>query len=171
MNRIGFAFLSLLILLSASCYKGHGLDPSAPESGSGIHGRVIFKGDWPDSTNQVLVIVSRTYPRGMTNQDSMLSFVVQNLTSGNIVIGDTIPKFSEAYDYSVALQPGLYEWVLVAWFPEDLLGVKELGAFYRNPEKQTLPTSIEVLPGVVVQGLNIVADFANIKRPLPFFKR
>ena len=171
MSRTGFAFLSFLILLSASCYKGHGLDPSAPESGSGIQGKVIFKGDWPDSTNQVLVIVSRTYPAGMTDRDSMLAFVVRNLTSGSIVIGDTIPKFSGTYDFKVDLQPGMYEWVLVAWFPEDILGVKELGAFYRDPQKQTLPSSIEVLPGVVVQGLNIVADFANIKRSVPFFKR
>ena len=101
----------------------------------------------------------------------MLAFVVQNLTNGNIVIGDTIPNFIDTYDYRVGLQPGRYEWVLVAWFPKDLLGVKELGAYYRNPEKQSLPTPIEVLPGVVIQGLNIIADFGNLNRPLPFFRR
>lgn len=171
MNRIFIISIALVLLSAMSCYKGHGLDPTSPESGSGIQGRVIFKGGWPDSTNQVLVIVSKTYPRGMTSRDSMLAFVVQNLTNGNIMIGDTIPKFSDAYDYRVDLKPGRYEWVLVAWFPEDLLGVKELGAFYQNPEKQALPSSIEVLPGVVIQGLNIVADFANISRPIPFFKQ
>ena len=171
MKRICFISLLLVLFSATSCYKGHGLDPTAPESSSGIQGRVTFKGSWPDSTNQVLVIVSKTYPRGMTSRDSMLAFVVQNLTNGNIVIGDTIPKFSDAYNYRVDLQPGLYEWVLVAWFPKDLLGVKELGAFYRNPEKQILPSSIEVLPGVVIQGLNIAADFANINRSTPFFKR
>jgi len=169
-NRVALISLLLPIFCALSCYQGHGLDPTAPESGSGIQGKVIFKGEWPDSTNQVLVVVSKTYPRGMTDRDSMLSFVVQNLTNGNIMIGDTIPKFSDSYDYRIALQPGRYDWIMVAWFPENLLGVKELGAFYRDPESQSLPSSIEVLPGVLIQGLNIVADFANISRPIPFFK-
>jgi len=170
-TRICLISVSFFLLSAASCYKGHGLDPTAPESGSGIQGKVIFSGAWPDSTQQVLVIVSKTYPRGVTTRDSMLAFVVQNLTNGNIMIGDTIPMFSQVADYHVDLQLGRYEWVLVAWFPEDLLGVKELGAFYRDPEKQTVPSSIEVLPGVVIQGLNITADFANINRPIPFFKK
>jgi len=171
LRRIQNIAISLLFLSTVSCYKGHGLDPTAPESGSGIRGKVIFKGGWPDTTNQVLVIVSKTYPKGITSRDSMLAFVVQNLTNGNIVIGDTIPNFTDTYDYRVSLQPGRYEWVLVAWFPKDLLGVKELGAYYWNPEKQSLPTPIEVLPGVVIQGLNIIADFGNLNRPLPFFRR
>jgi hypothetical protein len=170
-RRIFDIAIALLFFSIASCYKGHGLDPTAPESGSGIQGKVIFKGGWPDSTNQVLVIVSKTYPKGITSRDSMLAFVVQNLTNGNIVIGDTIPNFIDAYDYRVSLQPGRYEWVLVAWFPKEILGVKELGAYYRNPEKLSLPSSIEVLPGVVIQGLNIIADFGNLNRVLPFFRR
>jgi len=171
LRRICDIAIALFFLSTISCYKGHGLDPTAPESGSGIQGKVIFKGGWPDTTNQVLVIVSKTYPKGITSRDSMLAFVVQNLTNGNIVIGDTIPNFIDTYNYRVSLQPGRYEWVLVAWFPKDLLGVKELGAYYWNPEKQSLPTPIEVLPGVVIQGLNIIADFGNLNRPLPFFRR
>jgi hypothetical protein len=68
------------------------------------------------------------------------------------------------------LQPGTYEWLMVAWFPKDIFGVKELGAYYRNPGKQNLPTPIDVLPGVVIQGLNIEADLRNIEREIPFFK-
>jgi hypothetical protein len=154
-----------------SCYQGHGLSPTAPESGSGIKGRVYFKGTWPDSTNQVFVIVSKTYPKGITSRDSLLAFVFQNLQNGNILIGDTIPNFVSIYDYQVNLQPGKYEWVLVAWIPDDLFGLKEVGAYYRNPGNQLLPSPIDVIPGVVIEGLNIEADFNNINRPIPFFKQ
>jgi hypothetical protein len=154
-----------------SCYHGNGLSPTAPDSGSGIKGRVYFKGTWPDSTNRVFVIVSKTYPKGITDRDSLLAFVLQNLNEGNLLIGDTIPNFVGTFDYRVSLQPGRYEWVLVAWFPADLFGVKELGAYYRDPENQILPSPIDVIPGVVIDGLNIEADFMNVNREIPFFKR
>jgi hypothetical protein len=171
LRRFRAIAIALTVLSVFSCYHGHGLDPTAPESGSGIQGRVVFKGGWPDSTNQVLLIVSKVYPKGITSKDSMLAFVLQNLTNGNIVIGDTIPNFTDNHEYRISLQPGRYDWLLVAWFPRDIYGVKELGAYYRNPENQSLPSSIEVLPGVLIQGLNIVADFGNLNRPLPFFRR
>jgi hypothetical protein len=160
-----------VFLYPLSCYKGYGLSPTALELSSGIQGRVFFNGTWPDSTNQVFVIVSKQYPKGITGRDSLLAFVIQNLENGNIVIGDTIPNFVIYYDYQVNLQPGLYEWLLVVWFPKEIFGVKELGAYYQNPGKQTLPSPIDVLPGVMVKGINVVADFSNINNQTPFFKR
>jgi hypothetical protein len=170
LNGFSRFLFSCVLLQFFSCYQGHGLSPTAPDSGSGIKGRVYFKGTWPDSTNRVFVIVSKTYPKGITDRDSLLAFVLQNLNNGNILIGDTVPNFVGTFDYQVSLQPGRYEWVLVAWFPADLFGVKELGAYYRDPGDQILPTPIDVIPGVVIEGLNIEADFVNVKRTIPFFK-
>ncbi|MCJ7813123.1 hypothetical protein MUP95_07395, partial [bacterium] len=71
------------------------------------------------------------------------------------------------------LDPGIYGWILVVWFPDIeiwFLGVKELGAYYMNPEFQIVPTTVQVEEGVMIGGIDIVADFANINRELPFFK-
>jgi hypothetical protein len=158
-------------LLVSACYDGHGLSPTAVGSdASGIRGTITFVGNWPDSTKEVRVAVLRAYPAaGMTDSDSLLGFVLSNL----VAYGDTIPRGVGRIDYRMPLEPGSYAWVLVAWFPDIpsyLFGVKELGAFYRNPGKQTLPTAVDVLPGVMVDGVNIVADFSNLNRETPFFK-
>ena len=59
------------------------------------------------------------------------------------------------------------------WFPdieEYFFGVKELGAYYRDTENDTLPTPVEVRPQVMMEGIDIIADFENVKREKPFFK-
>jgi hypothetical protein len=155
------------------CYNGHGLSPTATELGSGIRGRITFVGTWPDSTKEVMIIVSKKYPKGITSRDSMLAFVAENLLLKNIILADTIPNFIKDYDYRIPLEPGKYEWILVAWFPdipEYIMGVKEIGAYYENPGRQTLPSTFEVLTGVFIEGFNIVADFQNVKHEIPFFK-
>ena len=154
-----------------SCYKGHGLSPTVEESASaGIRGKITFVGAWPDSTKEVRVAVLKQYPQGMTDPDSILTFVLQNLAA----FGDTIPRNVEQYDYEVPIEPDLYAWVLVVWFPDIplyLFGVKELGAYYRDPDQIELPTPVNVVPGIVTPGIDITADFANIDREIPFFKR
>lgn len=164
-----FWFSIFLLLTFLYCYKGHGLSPNPQDSNfTGIRGHITFVGTWPDSTKEVRVAVLAKYPVGITHPDSLMGFVLQNL----VAFSDTIPRFVHAYDYELVLEPGAYEWVLVAWFPDIplyLLGVKELGAYYRNPDFP-IPTPIRVLPGVAVEGIDIVADFKNVSREIPFFK-
>jgi hypothetical protein len=164
----------VLGLALLSCSQDHGLSPTAAEPGSGLRGRITFTGVWPDSTRDVVLVVSKKYPSGVTDRDALLGFVLENFLNGNILLCDTIPKFSPTYDYHISLQPGTYEWVLVIWFPdipEYLYGVKELGAYYQNPSLQTAPSAVEIIDGVTYDRINIAADFANVGRELPFFRR
>jgi len=168
--KTGFFWASFFLFLTVShCYKGHGLNPNPQDSNfTGIRGHITFIGTWPDSTKEVRVAVLSQYPRGITHPDSLMGFVLQNL----VAFSDTIPRFVQSYDYELPLEPGTYEWVLVAWFPDIplyLLGVKELGAYYRNPGS-SIPMPVRVLPGVAVEGIDIVADFQNVFRQIPFFK-
>ncbi|MFH1940898.1 MAG: hypothetical protein ABIL68_02245 [bacterium] len=153
------------ILLLASCYQGHGLSP--PEETSGIEGRITFIGAWPDSTKEVRIAVLKNFPEGMTDPDSLLNFVITNLSS----LSDPLPMGIDHHDYQLLLDPGHYAWVLVVWLPANLFGIKELGAYYLDPNNLTLPTPITVLAGVLLQGIDIVADFANVHNEKPFFKR
>jgi len=171
----GFLFLLIWIpaCLILCCYDGHGLSPTGEDArgSSGISGTITFIGDRPDSTRSVNVVVSKTYPKGLTDPDSLNSFVVQEYLLGNIQLGDTIPKGMTEYKYTFNLQPDLYEWILVAWFPdiEDYLyGVKELGAYYRDSED--IPESVYIPPGEIVKNIDMTADFSNIENEIPFFK-
>jgi hypothetical protein len=164
-------FLGLALF---SCALDHGLSPNTAEPGSGIRGRITFTGSWPDSTRDVVLVVSKKYPSGITGRDALYGFVLENVLNGNILLCDTIPEFSATYDYHVSLQPGTYEWVLVIWFPdipEYLYGVKELGAYYQNPNLQTVPATVKIIDGVTYDRIDIKADFANVNRELPFYRR
>ena len=166
MKRLTPLGIILVFAVIMSCYKGHGLSP--PGDTQGIQGRITFTGTWPDSTLMVWVAVLENYPEGITDENELLLFIVENLAA----YGE-IPEFVDHYDYQLDVQePGVYAWVLVVWFPdiEDYLqGVKELGAYYKDPEQLELPTPVNVLPGVILDGIDIVADFANINRETPFF--
>jgi hypothetical protein len=153
-----------------SCVKG-GLSPLESDSGgaAGIRGKIVFTGTWPDSTREVRVAVLKSYPSGMADRDSLMAFVLTNL----VAFGDTLPRFAGECEYRVALPPGTYGWVLVAWFPDIpqyIFGVKELGAFYRTAGPPMPPSPVHVLSGVTMDGINITADLSRVDRDVPFFK-
>lgn len=153
----------VLTALGLACYRGHGLSP--PEGTSGIRGNITFVGDWPDSTKEVRLVVLKNYPEGMTDPDSLVAFVILNLAS----MSDPIPMNVDAYAYQLELDPGTYAWVLVVWLPEDLFGIKELGAYYADPQNPVLPAPVTVTEGAMLENIDIIADFANILRDTPFF--
>ncbi|MBN1781272.1 hypothetical protein JW948_09125 [bacterium] len=170
------AFLGALLccLALVACYHGHGLSPTGEDAAgsSGISGTIRFVGIWPDSTKQVNVIASKTYPEGLTDPDALYAFVFNELGIGHIVLSDTIPRHSSTHEYVFNLKPGLYEWILVVWFPDIqdyYFGVKELGAYYVSSAEY--PEPVYIKPGEIVENIDIVADFDMINRDIPFFKR
>jgi len=154
-----------------ACYDGHGLDPGIyTYSPTGVKGHVTFTGTWPDSTREVYIAALRTYPRGMKDPDSLLTHMFTEFLSGNLVFSDTIPKLTVEHAYKLLLSPALWEWIIVAWFPDIddyFFGVKELGAYYTGGAE---PAPVTVIPGTLIEGIDIIADFANVDRSSPFFK-
>lgn len=164
--------ISLLCILFFSCYKGHGL--SGPDNIPGIQGRVTFIGEWPDSTKTVNIVALKTYPKGITNLDSLKDFLFKAIINGELWLSeDPIPLHVDYYYYKMDLDPGEYEFILAAWFPDlpgmdYIYGVKELGAYYKT-YGQEFPSPVSVFPGVKTDGIDIIADFANIQNETPFF--
>jgi hypothetical protein len=162
--------LLFILLIISSCYHGHGLSP--PGNIPGIRGRITFMGTWPDSTKEVTIVVMKSYPKGISDTDSLLQFVMTAIIKGELIQGEPVPENVDHYDYELYLEPDDYEWILVTWFPDIpdyLFGVKELGAYYKNPLKQELPSSVTVFPDIMTSGIDIIADFDNINREIPFF--
>ncbi|MCD6117201.1 hypothetical protein J7K93_09315 [bacterium] len=173
-RRIRILFISFPLLVVSlflmTCYSGHGLSPVVSGGGAtGIRGHIDFKGVWPDSTKEVRVAVLAKYPEGIQDQDSLLGFVINNL----IAFSDTIPKYSDSYDYFISLDEGFYEWIVVVWFPDIplyLFGVRELGAYYENGTSN-IPSPVYVSKGSVISSIDITADFKNVDSDTPFYKR
>jgi len=165
-----FCFICILLGLCwiAACQPGHGLSPAVGENaGTGLSGRIEFIGQWPDSTKEVRVAVLDTYPRGITDADSLLGFVINNL----VAFSDTIPRYTQSYDYFLPLEEGFYEWVVVVWFPDielHLFGVRELGAYYGS-RQDGIPSPVYISKGSIISGVDIQADFSNLENEAPFF--
>jgi len=165
----------LVMTAGMACYHGNGLSPDpGTEDVSGIQGRVTFTGVWPDSTKEVRVAAMKHYPDGITDPDSLMTFVFNAYMKEELVFSDTLQRFVRETEYRLALNPDIYAWVLVAWFPDIpdyLTGVKELGAFYRDPDDTETPSPVVVIPGVMTPDIDIVADLGYVERTVPFFKQ
>jgi hypothetical protein len=153
---------SILVL---SCYRGHGLSPDAP----GIAGRITFIGSWPDSTQSVRVVALNKYPTGITNKDTLSLLFFNAYSKGELVFSNPIPMNVTSYDYRLECREGLWEWVVVVWFPNDFNGLKELGAYYADPMRKETPTPVKIISGLITTNIDIEADFSNIDRDVPFF--
>jgi hypothetical protein len=174
-SAIPFLLSCFWIFLLQSCYHGHGLSPTSVTGyDTGIQGTVTFTGTWPDSTREVRVAALTEYPEGMKDPDSLFQFVINAIFTGNLFYSDTIPRFVNSYDYEIFLNPQIYAWILVVWFPDIdnyLYGIKELGAYYADPNVTERPTPVQVIPGTMTPEIHIMADLTNVHRQTPFFKK
>ena len=143
------AAVLLTLILQTGC--NHGLGPGPPD-GTGIKGALIFKGAWPAETADVAVAVYRRRPQNLAD--------FFNITGWDTTVTLGVSR----YEYSVPLEePGFYEWIVVAWRPEDgfwnfnsLLGCYHVG-------NDTLPTPVEVYPGETAKNIDIKAYFALVQ--------
>ena len=133
------------------CHIDHGLKPVE----SGIKGRVIFRGEFPTTTDQVRIAVARNFPPSQINQ---------------LLFSDPIDFRADTAQYELFVPQGTYEVVGVMWKEHnqswnisDLIGV--YGGLYIDdvyvpaynpvslPSSHSYPDSIDIL-----------ADFSRVNR-------
>ncbi|MFQ5709472.1 MAG: hypothetical protein ACE5HO_18600 [bacterium] len=119
---------------------------------SKIEGRITFVGDWPANTGAVAIFVFPIVPKVIP--DDFLTFAAF----------EELPQNVETFDYRVRISSGLYKYIAVFWLAEgdDLTNFKTLG-FYRNPDAPEEPGEVMLETDQTVTGIDITADFANIK--------
>ena len=110
LNDIPGLRLTVFTLIACALYGcDHGLDP-APPGPTGIAGRIVFEGEWPDHVEQVAVAAYAQQPQPVND-------------FGNLAGWDTdVPLGVATYDYFVEIQgEGDYGWVVVVWRATDQL--------------------------------------------------
>ena len=158
-------FFCLAMIVLISCHEGHGLSPDPP----GIEGIITFQGGWPDSTSMVLVVAVKRFPWHLSDNDSLTTYFFNAFVSGDLAYSDPIPMGTDRYSYKLLLDPGVWERVSVVWFPDDLLGLKEIGSYFKDPQDER-PASIEVISGTIDNTIDINADFIHVHSDSPFLK-
>jgi len=132
---------------------------------TGISGTITFLGDWPGSTKEIRLIISKYFYGNISDPDSQVSSVIEGFLNGEIIFGEQADLFCDTYDYHIELEPDLYEWISVFWFPDEpnyILLMKEIGRYSTTQGEENLPAAIDLRNGGYLTGININADFNHI---------
>jgi hypothetical protein len=117
---------------------------------SGLAGTVTFKGNWPETAEEVRIITSKTFPPEMDE----------------LIIGESIPPSADRYQYLFNLEPATYSIVGVVWRPQnadwDLLSIC---GFYFTEGDSLAPGEV-VIPDdqTVVENIDITVDRSKARK-------
>lgn len=145
-KRAPFVLL-LLIIVFLSCDTPTGLEPMK----SGISGSVFFKNDWPDETDQVIVVASTVFPPTSLVEIVMSEPLETNMDTARFTIWENPQKFAA---------------IGVVWKekdqPWDVTNI--IGIYF--------PTDNHFSPGVVtIPDKNTMVDSINIEADLSLARR
>ncbi len=138
----------VLVFLSGSCDIQHGLHPVEI---TGISGSVTFTGNWPQETEWVRIVTFSKKPK----PDNFFEFMAF-LKS----LSDPVPMDTKSYEYVLQLDPGIYEWIVVAWLAKDQLitEVRMLGE-YTGSDTSSFSQPVNVEQDKLSTNIDIIADF------------
>jgi hypothetical protein len=140
----------------------HGLKPTGvnSEKRTGITGYISYQ-NWPtpDSLVDLRLVIFRYNP-----PDNILTEVL----SGNAIVhpglnDSSLPFYEDTTEFVVELDPGVYEYVVVAQqygpnISADWLAAGQYDTVMADP----LPTNITVEPGKLLMDININVDFNDL---------
>jgi len=162
MNRLFISiFLTFIILvIFPSC--DHGLKPTGvnADGKTGISGFISYQ-NWPspDSLFDLRLVVFKNYPPG-----NILGEVLSGGATVHPGLNESnLPYYTDTTHFAVELDPGVYEYVVVAQqYGEDITSDWLAVGQYDTDLSDPLPTRITVKPGKILQEINIGVDFNNL---------
>ncbi len=143
-----FSLLLLMpVLLLCFCDTDPGLEPTQ----SGFKGKITFKKQWPENTDQVLVVAATKFPPSNISE---------------IVLGDPLPLGIDSTEYIIYTPPADFAAVGVVWKEKDqpwdvtnIIGIYFPGADQFNPGSVTIPDK-----KTIIDQINITADLSKARR-------
>ncbi len=162
MNRIIFSIILTLIVFVIFPSCDHGLKPTGVDADgrAGIRGYISYQ-NWPpaDSLNDLRLVVFKNYPPGD---------ILGEVLSGNATVypglnESNLPYYADTTYFLLELDPGVYEYVVVAQqFGSNISSDWLAAGQYDTVPTDPLPTSITVKPGGILGNINIKVDFKDL---------
>ncbi len=152
--------LLFLAILNTAC--DHGIAPTGappgPSNPGGVSGIVYYQ-NWPpaEEVKNLKVIVFLEFPPGN---------ILNEVQSGRAIvhppdISESLPQFVDSTAYSVQLEAGIYEYVVVAQQYGGLLDWRAVGQYDTTPA-DSFPSAIEVFSDSILSDIDIYVDFNNL---------
>jgi len=167
MSKINFSVIWLAIFIHYFSACDHGLQPEQgnPAEISGISGKIIFQ-NWvlAEPLFDLRLVVFKNYP-----PDNILNEVL----SGNAVVypalgEEGLPSLVDTTYYTLALDPGVYEYVVVAWqYGPSVTSDWRAAGQFQHSGQDTIPEAVDVREGHLLKEVDIYVDFNNLP-PQPF---
>lgn len=137
----------VLALVLAACESDPGLEPTR----SGFSGTIRFVNEWPETTDQVVVVAATKFPPA---------------TTSDIVLGEPLPIGVDSVDYTIYSPPLEFSAVGVVWKERDqpwdvtnIIGIYFPTANKFSPGSITIPDR-----STLVRGIDMVADLSLARR-------
>ena len=158
-----YIFIILPLLLIIGCNKG--IVPNSVEEEqqkAGFSGTITFKGAWPDSVKNTILIVFKD------PLNSPASFNVFNVgyISHPIPYGITEFNFSTIADSGfVPIQAGTYSYIAIVQSKKAALSLNRAdwnvaGIYYADGDTSQ-PGKLDIPQNTIVKNVNIICDFNN----------
>jgi hypothetical protein len=156
-----FIFIGIIIsALFFHCDKG--LSPDDVKSQSGISGTVYFQ-NWPspDSLLDIRLIAFRNFPPGNIRDEvlSKRAIVYPDFFTDTT----TLPFYVDSLNYTMLLDPGIYEYLVFAQrYGEDLYNDWLAVGQYDTTLQDPLPTPLEVPYNQILDSIFIYVNFDSL---------
>ncbi len=150
--------LSAIILLQLSCEIDTGLEPTQ----SGIAGVIRFENEWPEATDQVVVVAATKFPP--TSLDE-------------IIMSEPLSTFVDSTSYVIWTNPETFKAVGVVWKekdqPWDVTNI--IGIYFPTddhftpgsvtiPDRKTLVDTIDIEADLELARLNVASAITGMLR-------
>jgi hypothetical protein len=160
-TNVLIGLLICILGIMASC--DHGLQPTDKNESevTGISGMITYR-NWPppDSLKDLRLVVFKYYP-----PDNILNEVF----NGNAVVYPGLSESGlptegvESTTYVLPLEPGIYEYVVVAQqFGPNVLKDWQAAGHYQDASTDPNPKPVLITEGELLQHIDIHVDFKNL---------
>jgi len=154
-----------VLVVLAACGRGLEPEPICAPNLVGLCGTLRFRGTVPDSTDAVFIAAYLTFPQTCNDL----------INNRRPVVPGSVPYADSAAEYSVALDPGTYHWIVAVWkklgtltiSPQDTALLRVAG-YYRNPADSTQPGVVPVSNGPAAGDINFTVNFDSLRRATDF---
>ena len=155
----------LAAAMDSACGAGLQPEPICAPTLVGLCGTLRFRGAVPPNTENVFVAAYLAFPQTCTD-------LIDNRKP---LIPGSVPFTDSVTQYSVALSPGAYHWVVAVWKKPGMLTLTpadtqylRVAGYYRDRGDTTQPGVVTVPSGAAAGDIDFVVNFDSLRPATDF---